>query len=33
MIADYYLTEKIKKLISMMKDELNGKIVTEFLLP
>ena len=33
MIADYYLTEKIKKLTSMMKDELNGKIVTEFLLP
>ena len=29
-VIDHYLQERIKKVIRLMKDELGGKIMTEF---
>ena len=30
MVTGHYPSEKVKKMIGLMKDELGGKIVTEF---
>ena len=30
MVTGHYPSEKVKKIIGLMKDELGGKIVTEF---